>query len=653
MTAKSIRTAACALCLCLALGSFGVYADEPKSVNVYVDESKVVKRIDRTMYGINYEWGGTEPSTMLLKAGTTEVNPDYAECFDGVLPQGRAAGMSANRLFWKGAIGSLEDRTLQKFWYFAPKKQTLGPVEWFKANMSVEEDTAFIYAVNLYDTQENIADLVEFLSGDGTVNYNGGVDWAAKRKALGLEKPVNIMAYELGNELDAGSEGAWDINRYLEACRKTIQTIKSVDPNAKIAVMRKTTWQDGWQNWHRELLRELGDQIDYIAAHNYYSGWSDAGGFMKSVKVIEDDIKNITGSDRIKILFTEHAGKSTSSVYGSVGYRNPHTMRGVLETAEWYTRAAAQPVIEASSYHCLISAGWSVIYSYEGKLHRSAIGDLIRICATYFWGDSLDIKTTGFDVKNEGDGPQIMASAVKTEEGINLFMVNQTDSEVTYNLYFSEGSYKPVHKAEISAPSLESDNYMQYNEISYTEEDIENGVYLTDYTVNPLSVTVLKLVPCEKDANEELKSKLSAVTALAPEKTAAVYNGQADDMAAKPIMYNDKMYVPFETAGSLFGAELYLSADGKEAHMSKNGDDCVFMKDSDIYYKNGEQQKDGAPMVYVNGMAYLPLRIAADAFKMSVEWDGRGFAAMYDDILSAPDAETLDAVYKILTEAEK
>ena len=74
-------------------------------------------------------------------------------------------------------------------------------MEWFKANMSVEEDTAFIYAVNLYDTQENIADLVEFLSGDGTVNYNGGVDWAAKRKALGLEKPVNIMAYELGNEL--------------------------------------------------------------------------------------------------------------------------------------------------------------------------------------------------------------------------------------------------------------------------------------------------------------------------------------------------------------------------------------------------------------------------------------------------------------------
>ncbi len=77
-------------------------------------------------------------------------------------------------------------------------------------------------------------------------------------------------------------------------------------------------------------------------------------------------------------------------------------------------------------------------------------------------------------------------------------MVNQTDSEVTYNLYFSEGSYKPVHKAEISAPSLESDNYMEYNEISYTEEDIENGVYLTDYTVNPLSVTVLKLVPLRK-----------------------------------------------------------------------------------------------------------------------------------------------------------
>lgn len=659
MTAKSIRTAACTLCLCLALGSFGVYADEPKSVNVYVDESKVVKRIDRTMYGINYEWGGTEPASMLVKPGTTEINPDYAECFDGVLPQGRAAGMSANRLFWKGAIGDLEDRTLQKFWYFAPRKQTLGPVEWFKANMSVEEDTAFIYAVNLYDTQENIADLVEFLSGDGTVNYNGGVDWAAKRKALGLEKPVNIMAYELANEIDAGSEGAWDINRYLEACRKTIETIKSVDPDAKIAVMRKTSWEDGWQNWHRTLLRELGDQIDYIAVHFYYNNWNDSagrhavGGFLNWMKIIEDDIKNITGSDRIKILVTEQAGKSTSNVYGSAGYREPHTMKGVLETAEWYTRAAAQPIIEASSYHCLISAGWSVIYSYEGKLHRTGIGDLIRVCATYFCGDSLDTATTGFDMKKSSPGARAMTAAVKTDEGVNLFMVNQTDSEVKYNLHFSEGSYKPVHKAEITGPTLDSDNYMEHNEISYTEEDIADGRYLTDYTVNPYSVTVLKLVPCEKDADEALKSKLGTVTALAPEKTAAVYNGQPDSVTAKPIMYNDKMYISFETAGSLFGADVYLSADGNEAHMSKNGDTYIFMKDSDIYYKNGEQQEDGAPMMYVNGTAYLPLRIAANALKMSVEWDSRGFAAIYDNILPAPDAETLDTAYKILTEAEK
>ena len=63
---------------------------------------------------------------------------------------------------------------------------------------------------------------------------------------------------------------------------------------------KKTTWQDGWQKLAQRAFTRAGRPNDYIAAHNYYSGWSDAGGFMKSVKVIEDDIKNITGSDRIK-----------------------------------------------------------------------------------------------------------------------------------------------------------------------------------------------------------------------------------------------------------------------------------------------------------------------------------------------------------------
>lgn len=425
MKLNLIRTTAIALCVGLMVGMPFVWADETAVVNMYIDENDVIKHIDRHMYGINYEWGGNEPAEMLVKKGTTEINPAYAEAFDGCLPQGRAAGMSANRLFWKGAIGNLEDRTLQKFWYFPPRKQTFGPVEWFKANMSADPDTKFIYAVNLYDTQENIADLVEFLRGDGTVNYNGGEDWAAKRKALGIENPVNIMAFELANEIDVASEGAWTIDRYLDACRRTIQTIRSVDPDAKIAVMTKTDRPYTWPQWHRTLLAELGDQIDYIATHNYYSSFQDVGRYISTAKTIDRDIREITGDDRIKILFTEQAGKSKSDVYGSVGYRCPHTMEGVLQTAEWYVRAASMPAIEASSYHCLSSAGWVVLYSYQGKLKLTAIGDLIRMCATYFTGDSLRVRQTGYAYDVEESGQQIVSAAVKTEDGINLILVNQ------------------------------------------------------------------------------------------------------------------------------------------------------------------------------------------------------------------------------------
>ena len=65
------------------------------------------------------------------------------------------------------------------------------------------KDMTFTYTLNVVtEPLEDMVDLVEFLTSDGTVNYNGGENWGKLRKErCGIEK-LNIVAWELGNEVD-------------------------------------------------------------------------------------------------------------------------------------------------------------------------------------------------------------------------------------------------------------------------------------------------------------------------------------------------------------------------------------------------------------------------------------------------------------------
>lgn len=655
MKRKIAAVVAATLCTSFVCAAPLVLAEEKQqTAYMYIDENEVVKSIESTMYGINYEWGGTETESILLKKGTTEINPEYIKAFDGCLPQGRTAGMSANRLFWKGAIGDMEDRTLQKFWSNSPRKQTFGPVEWFTANLTVDPNTSFIYTVNLYDTQENIADLVEFLRGDGTVNYNGGVNWAQKRIELGLEEPINIMAFELANEIDAGSEGAWNSDRYVAACRRTIRTIRSVDPDAKIAVMRMTggTAQT-FPEWHRKLLRELGDEIDYIAAHHYPGFKYVVDIITSNVGVIAKDIKTITGDDRIKIMLTECSMyPDDMNTWGTPGYRSPHTMKGVLTTAEFYLRASYFTPIATSSYHALNSANWAVVYEYNGKVERTAIGDLIRMSARNFVGDNLKVEQSQF-VYNEPDNekPENLAgAAIRTEDGINLFLMNQHGTKGTFQFEFSDGKYKAVKMSQISGPDLYSDKYQQYQEITYIEDqEIDTGL-LTSYTVPPYSVTVLNLVPCEDE--NAVDYKIDRIKSFSANTDKAIIDGEVQVFESSPIVEDGRIYLPANTLESILDAGFVLSPDLKQCTLTVGTDEYVFVFGSDKYYKNGVEVTTVAPAIYKDNCTYIPLKTIAEEIGYSTYWDQRGFAVLhhkaFPELNANDDNLLLDSISNVL-----
>ena len=118
------------------------------------------------------------------------------------------------------------------------------------------DDVTFTVTLNVIaDTLENQIDLVEFLSSDGTVNYNGGENWGKiRREVYGIEK-VNMFAYELGNEANLNNT---DFVEYLDMVKKVIPAIRMVDPDTPIAVHQKANDRSPvGTEWQRQLFKEV------------------------------------------------------------------------------------------------------------------------------------------------------------------------------------------------------------------------------------------------------------------------------------------------------------------------------------------------------------------------------------------------------------
>lgn len=491
-----------------------VSADDTKELTLTVDENTIVRSIDKKMYGINCEWGDNGDGSnvwMSANSESLEVNPAYIELFKDNLPFTRMAGMSANAMYWKKAIGTLEEREPLLFWYYAEQKQRYGPVEWIKGNQQADADTEFAYTVNLKDT-ENIADLVRFMtlnpSDEKAVDENG-YNWAQRRVDLGIKDPVPIAVWELGNETDAGNASGgftfYKISKYLPPCKEAIEAIKSVDPDAKISAHIKSDYtqdSDDWKTWHRTLLQEIGNDIDYLSIHTYYN-WENVKNWSWVIDVLEEDIQSgqYTNNKDIKFYYSEHAANRLGKTWGDTfEYNLPHTLGGTLATAEFYLGIANRPSVEMATYHNMNSASWLAAYEYKNKVKLSAPGALMRIMQNNFCGDLLESSLEGQDETTEN---LTFAGAVKTEKGINVMLLNRSDKPVKYNLNLSK-EYYLNKKSYITGPSNSADYYqmtdpntgydaMNHQDILWAFDESTIVHDIKEYTVAPYTMVMLNL----------------------------------------------------------------------------------------------------------------------------------------------------------------
>ncbi|MEJ2883022.1 beta-L-arabinofuranosidase domain-containing protein [Pedobacter sp. GR22-6] len=115
------------------------------------------------------------------------------------------------------------------------------------------------FAVNIYETPEDMADMVEYLNGD--VNTT----WGAKRASNGHPKPYGVRYIEIGNEeviFNGDSKKAYE--EYVARFKLLQQAMKAKDSNLKF--IHAAWWRPESPNMEY-VFRELNGKADYWDLH--------------------------------------------------------------------------------------------------------------------------------------------------------------------------------------------------------------------------------------------------------------------------------------------------------------------------------------------------------------------------------------------------
>ena len=496
---KTKRGLATLLSCCLISGAFPGFAASGET-SMYVNTDEIIKKASAEIYGISTDY--SMDTLLLTDPGNLDATPNVKliqAMNEYSLPLVRIGEAASKSFEWKQAIGPMEDRAQQTLWGVT-NKVAAGPIELVKALEAIDKDVKYSFTINMStDTPGDAADFAQFMTGAADTQ------WGAKRAEYGCAEPFDIKLYELGNELDLGGMTA---SEYVAKSKEFIAAIKAVDPDAKFAAFASSYAYNGvqwnnpsdWREWHKAVLSdaELAAEIDYIAVHTYYSHYKNE--IMDNViGSVSEDIKTVTGSDRIKIYLSEH-GVYLDSANGII----PHNMSSVLETANVYSRMLWQPSLEMAAYHGISSSEWkNVTTNSKGEMYLNGIGQLIKLFKEYGVGDVLSSSFTGFSkgVRSTSSGVAVKASDGK----INLIFTNDSATELPVNVSFSDGGeYRIVNETKISAKEPSSDTNGDVNDISANKYDYENGSPISSYTLPAYSVCAVTVEKAADVSSTEL-----------------------------------------------------------------------------------------------------------------------------------------------------
>jgi alpha-L-arabinofuranosidase len=469
-----------------------------------IDTRQPVRAVPPTLLGFNQNWLWGEAT--VIDPETHEISPGFLKVMKGLpIPLVRMSGSASQHYHWKRMLGDPAQRTpYQLLPGRKPLMQYLGPLEWADAMLRVNPDIAFSWSLNLLEeSPEENAELVQL--------FTAGADnaWGRQRIEYGLKEPLNIAIWELGNEMDWIKE-PWSVEQYVEHCRQVIAAIRAVNPDAKFAAQSATApWSPrhqntpgGWAQFHRTVLKELGDEIDYITIHPYYHGMTPAA-LAPYLDTIRDDIVKIIGSPRIQVYISEHArwppAPKDPAKNRFANDHLTHGLSGCLATVEFLNLMVYRPEVTAAAYHNLLGGPWKVyaVDAETGEYYATGVKPTFQLLHDAYDGTAVTCQLIGEQTDIDSSELTLTATAVlDADGGLRLFFNNRNPDQPRLVKVELDHPYELTAVQTVTAPAMDAYNTARAQPVQLSQEDVEpSGQAFTQALVPAKTAILYRLRP--------------------------------------------------------------------------------------------------------------------------------------------------------------
>ena len=170
---------------------------------------------------------------------------------------------------WQDGIGPKDKRPVRiNLAWGGIENNHVGTDEWIALNKAIGSEN--VICVNLgLGTIDDARYWVEYC------NYKKGTAYSDFRAKNGHPKPYGVKIWGLGNEVDGSP---WELGYkcaedYVKIAREAAKAMRSVDNTIKFVASGSSYYEPTgqWVEWNRKILTGLGDMIDYISIHAYWS----------------------------------------------------------------------------------------------------------------------------------------------------------------------------------------------------------------------------------------------------------------------------------------------------------------------------------------------------------------------------------------------
>lgn len=274
---------------------------------------------------------------------------------------------------WKDNVGPRAERKVIKVPGWEPPYRTeAGLDEFLRWVESLPQKSEATLIASPFRPVQDVADLVAYC------NATSGpmAEWRAKN---GHPAPYNVKIWELGNETDWVTRQDLDITRaetdkekkgklpvadYIKLCHERIVEMRKIDPTIKIYAHAATapfsSTNPNWRAWHREVLRKIGGEIDGIALHPYYDGYSIPT-VIESVDTLAADIRELQPKGKqLGIWVSEHS--KWIDYNKKENWPQSWGLEGAISASDFLLHCMARSDVTLASYWYYLGQGpWRVL----------------------------------------------------------------------------------------------------------------------------------------------------------------------------------------------------------------------------------------------------------------------------------------------------